>query len=891
MSIFGKYTFRSLAKNKTRTFVTVLGIVLSVAMFTAVTEAVASMRGFLVKGIEYELGSFHAQTSEIDSAQLEALRADKEIKQTETLGDVGYADIGSQNEYKPYLYIMSMSDGFTDMVSVRLTSGRLPQNSGEIALPMHLSDNGNVNYKLGDVLTLSVGDRMSDGYKLGQQTQFFDDELLVPRVEKTYTVVGFYERFSTAIEPYSAPGYTALTTGERTETCKAFFKLKSAGGTYDFIDESEGRYGDISANRDLLMLYGVSRHATAMRALVGMAAILIGLIMFGSVSLIYNSFSISVGERTKQFGILKSIGATKKQIRRTVFYEALYLCAAAVPLGIFFGCAGLGITFYLLRGAFDRLGFVFGINSSIVLKLMISPAALITAAVIGVVTTVISAYLPARRAVKIPAIEAVRRTNDITVKNVKIPASKLTYKLFGFEGMIAAKNFRRNKRRYRTAVLSLFMSVVLFVSASSFCKYLTDSASAANTTNGYDIVYSVYDDEDMQENERIYKILSAADGVTESVMCSIMYKSVLVDWDLISDSAFELYYGSANVKSESDFENIAPAIYYIDDSEYEKLAKDNKITVDINNPGAIVYDCERMYTENKDGDYVLHKIELFDRSKTSSRIETKVIVSREGYNFFKIQNGTVYYIPYDLGNDENEIITEEDMLKVSADEALETVSYDVAGFAEEAPFFETSGPAFIYPRSAFNAEAAGENVSTYMYFVSDNHKKSYNKMLSLLDELDMNKSQLYDYAESIDSDRALVTVINVFAYGFIILISLIALTNVFNTVSTNIFLRRRELAMLKSVGMTRSGFNKMMNYECIICGARGLMLGLPVSVLVTFLIYKIINNGYAVDFYMPWYSIAIAVFSVFAVVFIAMLYSMRKIRKENTIDTLRNENI
>lgn len=137
----------------------------------------------------------------------------------------------------------------------------------------------------------------------------------------------------------------------------------------------------------------------------------------------------------------------------------------------------------------------------------------------------------------------------------------------------------------------------------------------------------------------------------------------------------------------------------------------------------------------------------------------------------------------------------------------------------------------------------------------------------------------------------MVTVINIFSYGFIILISLIAAANVFNTISTNINLRRREFAMLKSIGMTPKAFSKMMDFECLLYGFKGLLYGLPVSFVMTWMIYGAIGEGLEISFFIPWYSITIAVGSVFLVVFATMLYSMKRIQKENTIDTLRNENL
>lgn len=200
---------------------------------------------------------------------------------------------------------------------------------------------------------------------------------------------------------------------------------------------------------------------------------------------------------------------------------------------------------------------------------------------------------------------------------------------------------------------------------------------------------------------------------------------------------------------------------------------------------------------------------------------------------------------------------------------------------------------FLYPYSAISAitDRDIESVETILYFRANDHKSVYNKMYSILEEKELPVLRLYDDVENGEAMRALVAVVNVFSYGFIILISLIALANVFNTISTNIALRRREFAMLKSIGMTQKGFNKMMNYECLLYGIKGLMYGIPVSFGVTYLIYRSISGGWETEFFVPWYSVVIAVGSVFLVVFATMIYSMRKIKRDNPIDALRNENI
>ena len=157
----------------------------------------------------------------------------------------------------------------------------------------------------------------------------------------------------------------------------------------------------------------------------------------------------------------------------------------------------------------------------------------------------------------------------------------------------------------------------------------------------------------------------------------------------------------------------------------------------------------------------------------------------------------------------DESIRDEDYLRVSIDEALDYNPMKIAGFVKEKPFFVNDELALIYPRSAIS-DAQVELYSANMYFLAKDHVKTFNDMTKILSDMNADKSGLFDVAADAERARSLTVIVNVFAFGFIILISLIALTNVFNTVSTNIFLRRRELAMFKSIGMTRGGFNKMM---------------------------------------------------------------------------------
>ncbi|MCM1364848.1 MAG: ABC transporter permease [Faecalibacterium sp.] len=902
MNIFRRYTLQSLKKNKTRTIVTIIGIILSVAMFTATTEALVSAQNYMLNYTAKTTGSYYFGYDNVDKDTLGKIRNDAEFKDIAVLQSIGYANIGSSNEGKPYLFIAGMDDKYTDLVPIGITSGRLPENENEIVVSGHVSSNGDVDVKLGDTLELEVGQRVSDGYTLWQNQMLLDEEKLTDTVKKTYTVVGLSNRPAREIEPYDAPGYTAYTLASKDDAANSsvFITTRHIRDVKSFISQRGSAYGDPNINTDYLTYSGVTFNDGLMILLYGFGAILILLIMFGSISLIYNSFSISVSERTKQFGLLKSIGATKKQMMHSVYFEAGTLCLIAVPFGLISGCAGIAVTFACLGDKFDS--FLGRDIEGLSMTFHFAPIALVAAALISILTTFISAYIPAKRAIKITAIEAIRQSTDINTKAKKVKTSKLTYKLFGFEGMIASKNFKRNKKRYRTTVISLFVSIVLFITASSFCSYFSKSFEYERgaTMRDYDIsVDTAYSDE---KAEPIYKDLSAVDGINESTVIEYFRQSFFFRSSDINKEYLDIQRAAGII--ESDFREPNVDIMFIEDEEFKKLLADNGLKesdfMNSDKPMALLFDNVQMDQYDKNNKLHHYLTSVFDFEKYPADIEARYYpeASNEGYQYYSVydielKNGKVYYNFEEVDEQDSGKVN---MIAVEESECGGKMQLITIGakIKDEAPYFIPSETAVIYPKSAKKSVSFdGSAKVSRMYLKADDPIKVEEQMNKLLQEKGIEDNVgIYNYAEEMQKMRSLVTIIRVFSYGFITLISLIAAANVFNTISTNIGLRRREFAMLKSVGMTPKGFNRMMNFESLLYGFKSLLFGLPFSILTTYGIYLVTySSGMEFDFYVPWGSFAAAIISVFAVVFSSMIYSMQKIKKDNPIDALKNENL
>ena len=645
-------------------------------------------------------------------------------------------------------------------------------------------------------------------------------------------------------------------------------------------------------NTKVLLYSGTAPFDSFLTAFYSLAAIIIALIVFGSVSLIYNAFSISVSERTRQFGLLSSVGATRKQLRRMVLFEALAVSIVGIPLGILVGIGGIGITLLLIGDKFFSI-----VRVDIPMRLCVSWQAVVIAAVIALVTVLISAWIPSKRATRASAVEAIRQSMDIKVSGRPVRTSKLAYKLFGLPGVLAGKHYKRNRKKYRTTVVSLFMSIVLFVSAAAFTDYMMESAEGGLASDQFDLIYAAESDASAAMTpDALLELLFSEQNVTGGTYT----KKQFLQGDISREYVTAMYadrfadFGMESEDAAPKELSISGYLYFVADAEFNRLLEKYNLKE------ADYYDREKplglALDRNIELDRRLEKYVTLDTLKGDGCvIEGLYYVEIDGYyrKDSRIDENGNKVVLYQNRDNENDII------ELPHEESFAKYTLRSEKTIEEAPFFVSrSTPVainMIYPYSMLESvvpEAALNQFRNTEYFLtSSDHTASFGNLATVLTENGLSSRQLFDYAANAETNRNVVTIIRVFAYGFIVLISLIAAANVFNTISTNISLRRREFAMLKSVGMTQKGFRRMMNYECLLYGSKALLLGLPVSCGITYLIYRAVTRAYETSFRLPWAAIGIAVLSVFLVVFATMMYSMSKIKKDNPIDALKNENL
>jgi len=834
VNILNLYTYKTLKENKSRTLVTIVGIILSLAMLTCVTTLISTSQAWLKNSVMETYGNWHGVILEADEEVRRDMLMNGDIRHSFALHHIGFSPLDDGTEHTDYIFTAAADSEFFRNMPVEITRGRLPETRAEVIVPENMYINGNRQYTLGQEITLLTGRREYMGESLYTHNPFVEGEVLKDTEYRNYTVVGFYRRPSLL---FSVTGPTLLT-GDWYGDCKSDIYYISADirDTYRIMDRYTGRpyYCGSVTNTTLLRFSGTAATKGYNATLYSLGVILMTIIVFASIALIYNAFSISIGERTRQFGLLSSIGATRRQLRASVVAEALMLCVIGVPLGIAAGLAGIAFTLEFIQNVFS-LGFEeisFAGAENVVFDMVVSPYAIGIAAAIGILTIMVSAWLPARKALRNTAIDALRLTNEIKLTPKDIKSNPLPAKLLGVEATVAARNFRRSKRRYRATVISLFMSVVLFVSAWSFCQELEKSIGIMNPNPAYDLVYYHYPETEELSMETLRERFMAVDGVENVFYSHNLYMPMPFSDDVLTEEYRQLWAGG------DDYMHIV----FMDDESFYAWAHENGHT-DLPAKGEITgfaVNAARKHDYEKD---VYYDARVFKNDKisfTPPAVDTPVnlrICSRLPMNMDKVRDTFVMA---------------------------------------------------VLPHSCMDMLFPGSGYATGSIMVSAANPNETEKKLADIVALPGNIVNSY---REYQTNRAIIGIVKVFTYGFIALISLIACANVFNTISTNVALRRREFAVLRSVGMSGRSFDRMMIYECMLYGTKSVLMGLPVSLAVSLWIYSAVRRGFSTAYRPPLQGMAIAVAGVFIVVIITMIYATRRIKRENVIDALKDENL
>lgn len=857
MTLLNKLTIKNLKLNKKRTIVTIIGIMLSVALITAVASMYASGIKSLIKYETLIKGDFHTAFYNVPISDIDKFVNNRNIEKLNITEGLGYAKIDSKNEDKPYAYLKGFTKDALNNLSVRLVKGRLPENTNEIVIPTHLKTNGRLDLKLNDSITLEVGKRIdSKGDELNQSDKYQNTagEQLVETQTKTYKIVGIIERPATNIEYYTAPGYTFITyidSKNLSGNVDIYAKFTKDGvknwdktianilgvsqvlfrRVYNQEIESEKLTEQLKKtyvfdiNKYLIDLETNPISSTSMGDLGKVLAIVIVIIVFTSIFCIKNSFDISITEKIRQYGMLRSIGATKKQIKRNVFYEATILGLIGIPLGIILGCLA---TYILIIISNYYLTDV--IQTGFKLELVFSTYAILVAIILGIITIYFSALKSATRASKVSEIDSIRNSANLKISSKKIKSPKYIKKLFGIGGVISFKNLKRNKKKYRTTIISITVSTFVFIALYSFMELAFQNVNNELKVSDFNISLSTNAINDYSYS-KFLKTVNLS-GVEDY---AILRNSELSFTGSHSSKEYLEYFGT---KKENDAEEDI-TIFAIGKKQYDKYIKSLGLNYDDIKDKVILFDKQYITSYDKNNNKIIKNIRVYDFNKGD------VITSTN--NQLNLEIGAISSIgPNLLKNLSNSYL-------IISDEMFDKIA-------------KTNNLDIYYKAS--NADKLQDELDSYL------NGESYN---------------IDNKEENVRIMNNLFTLIAIFLYGFIIVISLIGITNIFNTITTNMELRKQEFAMLKSIGMTSKEFKRMIRLESLFMGIKSLLFGILIGIILSYLIY--LSSDSDIPYKLPIVAIIISILVVFILISLIMKYSLNKISKQNTIETIRNENI
>lgn len=832
MNILKKFVIKDLSLNKKRTIVTIIGIMLSSALICAVAGMVTSFQKTLVEYAKQEYGDFHTIIYDIQKEDLGKIKQNEEIEKVLEYEYKGYSNLeASKNEYKPYICLVGMEKELLN--NLKLVEGRLPENEDEIVISKHIKTNGGIDLKIGETIKLEVSERISDGYKLNQRTIFTEDkeEILNKIYDKEYKIVGIIERPSTFIEDRQSPGYTVVTLDNKEKTnTSIFIKFKDSKDykekTKTILADIENEY-ECDYNISLLRWEGAALSDSTMSMLYSVSGVVIVIIIVSSIFVIKNSFSISITEKIKQYGILSSIGATSKQIKKNVLFEGFVLGIIGIPLGVICGMFAVFVLIhlmnYILAEALDGIKFMYSVPYLPILITIL----------FSTITIYFSSIFSARKAAKTSPIEAIRNNDEIKIKSKKLKGSKLIKTIFKVGGDISYKNLKRNKRKYRTTVISLVVSITIFISLSSFIDFGFKMANEYYKNKKFN--FALYGGpEKNKDTEELFNQIAKSEKINDYSIHKTIQVSVLPEY--LSDFGKEYF---------QDSEDIEERVIAIGEKQFNDFVKQiGEDPKKYENKG-ILLDNFTYFKDEKKINGNLYNIE-----------NNKLTLNLLDENYEKTNK--IFDIQIEKRTEEAPMGLEESTGIIISDKMMEKFDYkvnrmyimsnDTTGLREELSSLKISNPAY--------------------------EKIGYS-----------------DYEEAQRSEQAMVLVVSIFLYGFIAVISLIGVTNIFNTITTNMNLRQKEFAMLKSIGMTQNEFDRMIRLESIFYGIKSLVIGIPLGCIGSYFIYKAFSEGMEMAYKLPITAIIIATLFVFLIIGLIMKYSLNKINKQNIIDTIRNENI
>lgn len=885
MSITKKLALRHLKQNKTRSVLTVLGITISVVMLTVIFTCATSFAHYYGERAINTNGNWHFYVKTDYESAKKYLLSDSSLK------DIGFEkDLSTEEQsYKiysdkaNYLRTGTIYQGNEQYIKDTVTckyDGALPKSDNEIMVEQSLIKNNGLNLKIGDEIKIAVGSRLKGDFViLPVMGDYQFGERFEKEKDETFKVVGILHNN----EPTERGAIIRGMSDLKSKNLVAYGKIKKVtpfsyikiNGIYDkFGFTKKKRAFNVGENTGFLnsrLAFSIDKNdLPQVLKLTTIGIVVFAVIFVSSFAMIYNSFALSVGEQIKYLGMLSSVGATRKQKKKTLYFEGAILGGIGIILGIALGL----LTTFISQSAMNAkiASIMEGYNNNIKYSTHISLWVLCLIVILAALTVFVSIISPVQKAARITAIDAIRKTDEIKRKG-KIRTPFIITKLFGFEGDIAFKNLRRNGRKSRTIIACICICAVLFLSCNYFCETFKEASNL-----DYEIPYQLtfqYSAESKAQLEKARNYLKTNKRVKRFYSIWEAWYSILRG-DINPYDNSRLY--DMSFQNESIFvdkykfiatQDITYTAHLLDDEDFNALCKKNGI------------DYKKYYSPDKDGSIktiVINGIDrndepIFNNNLLGKTIGCYDIDSEKTERENKLdENGNQVYFYYKTGC--TSIYKFCDFIKYDKDNPICNL--------------DSSGVAFYAPKCVYDKYSDDDS---FYFDYGIETDEPYKVEKELKDYLSENEAEgdVYNNYNWMMKEKSIISAVQFLSYAFILLITLITVFNIINTMTAQIAGRKKELAMLKSVGMTPKEFKKTLIFESMFYGLFGLLLGVPLSLVINRVVGYIISKDNPIPFSVNIWLYLIACVAVFVIIGLTMIYSLKLIKNNSIIDSLKDD--
>ncbi|UZQ51394.1 ABC transporter permease [Clostridium kluyveri] len=845
MKSYKEITNKHLKHNKKRTVLTIFGIILSVALITSVGLFIKSLQNSFIESTIKSEGGFHVEISDISNEDYNELKNNAKIDTIGIQENWFECDVNGGKKIEIDKFDKNSLELLPDYY--KAIKGRLPQKEGEIALENWIFKYMDNSTKIGDTVKLRTAD--------GEIKNFKITGIIPNQIQTQYSGIALGMTYSNKFDMKRSTIYMTI--------------YKSAG-IRNTVDELSKKFKENCISNKHLLDYLGEGSSDLNKSLYSTAAIVIVIIIMATTAVIYNSFQISVMERIKQFGLLRAVGATPSQIRKIVLREASIISIVGIPLGLLGGIFAMFVVSKVFSIMSDTL---FG-----TLKIVIPYYVLIISVLVGLAAVYISAFIPARSAGKVSPLAAISSRAYISKEKINRNRGRILKNFLNVESVMAFKNIKRNRKKFRVTVFSMVISIALFIFFSAFISMMQNFTEAPSES-------------DKMHFQVIGIIDKSGDSSLKTDIINKIKKNNLVDKAYISYGTYKSNIFISDSEKNNYIDKNAPEIY-------KKVNFENQV---MNSLDTVIdiYDKDKMTSIKdyiKDG-----KMDTDYMKQENGVIIVKnniITVNKKYYNgaISNLKVGDSFYINKNMlykgmtGEDYTEENNGSNLTNYNM------VKAKVAAVVESEPYYFYNGDnrAFhIIMTKDVMKNITGKDTDNLPIKTADitlKDEKNEDKFNEFIQPLcDSNGVKLRDIVKINQSRRADSLQLLILMYGFIAVISFIGAVNIINTITTNLVLRRKEIASLNALGMTYENIRFMILTEGVLYGLYGAFYGGIVGSLLSYALSSPMRKIMDFTWTIPWNMIFISAIAAVFIGLISVIKPLSKIKKENIIDVIREE--